>query len=506
MDAKIRRLLKDLTNVDDDLRALATMTLMKLEYPEREDRKKVLTALIATTKDKNIAVRFFARKAIDKIKKTESLLRMSSNVDVQKTPIEERLCSDDYQQRISAILQIKENNDATMKSRLIEMLNTEEHPFVKAAIVSTIPIFLEKSEAELLSPFLSDEDNRVRSNTIEAMEYLKAEQSIPALFTALSDRDNRIRAVAAKALQSFGEEKVFTELKKMLDSNEDWMKVSAIYAISHIQASEAIIMLLDTARSSKHTETRLKAIIALANYYDSTSYGFLKQVSLVGEEPFKEAGLKALKLIQEKFGEEPPTSTLIESEDSKTANNEQNDKISTPGKPTDIADTVSRFFRKGRDEAVGLSQRSAINFAVTDLEKELSELQKEIGKIVFVMYQGGNLGFPDLLSIGHEILRMNYFIDKYNDEESKKEKQDKSGFFYQLKNLFSNSEENKQKESKAARFYKKRDELYIRMGKLAIVKCEKKELQHKAIDGYVMSYQNLKRKLSNQKKKLEAYS
>ena len=34
MDIKIKRLLKDLHNSDDDLRTLSAMTLMKLDFPE----------------------------------------------------------------------------------------------------------------------------------------------------------------------------------------------------------------------------------------------------------------------------------------------------------------------------------------------------------------------------------------------------------------------------------------------------------------------------------------
>ena len=174
--------------------------------------------------------------------------------------------------------------------------------------------FLEKEEASILSKFLSDSDNRVRSNTIEAIEYLKAEDAIPSLFSALSDNDNRIRAVAAKALQSFGEEKVFTELKKMLESPEEWMKGSAIYALSHIQAGEAIKLLMEAARKSTNQDTKTKAVIALANYCDSTVYSFLKGMSIGGDDASKEAAARALKLIEEKYGGQPPQTTIVTEE------------------------------------------------------------------------------------------------------------------------------------------------------------------------------------------------
>ena len=224
MDPKVKRLLKDLHNTDDDLRALSAMTLMKLDFPDAETRNEVVTALVKSTQDENVSVRFFSRKALDKISKTEKM--MVSSMEGASVPIVDRLSSPNFRTRLSAVMDIKTKAEKSeegvkeeYKAKLMEMLETEDHPFVVAGLISCLKYFLEKEEASVLSRFLSDVDNRVRSNTIEAIEFLKAEEAIPSLFQHLSDHDNRIRAVAAKALQSFGEEKVFTELKKMLDSS-----------------------------------------------------------------------------------------------------------------------------------------------------------------------------------------------------------------------------------------------------------------------------------------------
>ena len=501
MDIKIKRLLRDLANPDDDLRALSTMTLMKLDFPDKAVREVVVKELMTATQDKNISVRFFARKAIDKIKRTENLLKAGG--PAAKAPIEVRLKSDSYEERLEAVMQVNEEKNAAYKDHLIAMLSVEQHAFVKAALISCLKHFLDKTQAGYLSPFLSDPDNRVRSNCIEALEYMKVQEAIPSLFSALSDPDNRIRSVAAKALQSFGEEKVFTELKKMLESDEEWMKGSAIYALSHIQAGESISMLIEAARSAEHGETRLKAIIALANYNDLSSYGFLKHLAITGEPPFKEAAARSLKLIEEKFGPEPPTSTLVVAPEEKEENIENSSASAESSKPADLASTVSKFFRKGKDEAIGLSKKAAINFAVTDLEKEIGELQKEVGKIVFEIYQSGELALPELLTIGHEILRMNYFIQKYQEQETKKESPKETGFFGQLKSLFSKANEKVTKSSEADKFIKKRDELFVRLGQLSFRKYELEEFKHDAIEGYCLTYKSLIKKLENEKKKLE---
>lgn len=495
MDIKVKRLLKDLTNADDDLRALSAMTLMKLDFPEREARDQVLASLIEATRDKNVSVRFFARKAIDKIKKTEKLLRAGAE-ESSGIPLTERLDSDDYEERLSAVMEIKDSDQADFKERLLQMLEVEEHAFVRAALISCLKLFLSKEQAPVLSRFLHDPDNRVRSNTIEALEYLKAEEAIPSLFSALSDPDNRIRSVAAKALQSFGEEKVFIELKKMLESSEEWMKGSAIYALSHIQAGEAVELLTEAARTAAHPETRIKAIIALANYHDSSAYSFLRGMGSSGEGVFKETAIRALKLMEEKFGNEIPTTTMVavpaeEAQPGMAVAAE----AASEGAAEDIAVAVTKFFRKGKDEAVGLSGKAALNFSVTDIKKEQDEIFKDVGRTVFEIYQSGGLELPELLTIGHEILRMNFFIQKYSDQEEKAAGKKPEGFFEQLKSFFAKSPEEKKSASQGEKFSRKRDELLLNLGQLAIKKFATEEFQPKSLEPYFASYQRLQKKL-----------
>ena len=512
MDIKIKRLLKDLHNSDDDLRTLSAMTLMKLDFPEQETRNEVVSNLVKATQDENVSVRFFARKALDKISMSEKL--MITSVEGANVPIKDRLASPNFRTRLSAVMDIKNKAEKDekgikeeYKAELQKMLETEDHPFVIAGLISCLKYFLEKEEASLLSRFLTDSDNRVRSNTIEAIEYLKAEDAIPSLFSALSDKDNRIRAVAAKALQSFGEEKVFAELKKMLESPEEWMKGSAIYALSHIQAGEAIKMLMEAARKSTSPDTKTKAVIALANYCDSTAYSFLKGMSLNGDDASKEAAVRALKLMEEKHGSEPPTTTIVTEDFSADDKNENLEKQAEAPKEEDLATTVTRFFRRGKEEAIGLSNKTAINFALNDLKKEIDEHVREVGRSVYDLYQGGELEWQDLVSIGNEILRMNYFIQKYSEQSEKKAAPESSeGFFAQLKSFFSPKTQEQKKSSNLIETYtKRRDDLFLRMGQLALRKYEDKEddFKPKSLEPQYLTYQKLATRLEKEQKRLE---
>ncbi|MBF0545210.1 MAG: HEAT repeat domain-containing protein [Candidatus Riflebacteria bacterium] len=498
MEINIKRLLKDLSNPDDDLRTLSAMTLMKIDIIDPETREKVLEMLMKATHDQNISVRFFSRKAIDKIRRIKA--EEASSAPQEALPIDQALQSENYEERLDAVMKISREGKKEYKDRLIEMIKVEHHDFVKAALISCLKKFVDKSHSKLFTHFLSDPDRRVRSNAIEALEALNDENSIPLLFTALEDLDNRIRASAAKALASFGEEKVFTVLKKMLQSTEEWMKVSSIHALSHINSGVAITMLIDSAKSLGQIETRLKAIIALANYSDSASYGYLKFASTSSEEPFKSTALKALKLYEEKFGDEVPRTTLT------LPKSEPQSETGVKGKhetSDDVTSAVVKFFRKGKEEAVGLSQSAMIKYALTDLQNEQNELLKEGGRVVFEIYQRGDLQVPELLTQSHEILRMNYFIQKYSDEEQVEEKESSGGFFAQIKSFFGKSQPQTQKQSQADKFTQKREELFQKLGSLSFEKYRLKEYVPAELEGYYKAFINLEDKIQREKTKMQ---
>lgn len=499
MERNLKRLVKDLENPDDDLRALSAMTLLKLDVPDPISRTEIIACLVKATKDKNVSVRFFSRKAIDKLKKA----REEQGSFAETLPLAQALIAEDYEVRLEAVMRVGRENKAEFKEQLLTMLQTERHDFVKASLISCLKKFLPKEEARHLSRFLHDPDNRVRSNTIETLEYLKADESIPNLFPCLEDPDNRIRAVAAKALQSFGEEKVFAVLRKMLHSKEEWMKVSAIYAISHIQASEAIQLLLDTAKTPGPSETRQKAIIALANYHDTSTYSFLRFMAASGEEPLKSVAFRAFKLAEEKFGLTPPTSTLIEPPKIEKPSAADGKVKPASGKSTaasDLGASVTQFFRKGKDAQVGLSPSAAISFSVTDLQHEQDELMKEGGRVLFETYQRGDVKIPELLTVCHEILQMNFFIQKYTEEEEKKQVESKKGFFAHLKSLFT-SHTDKQHASPVDKFTQKREALFLKLGKTAFFKMKIREFSPLELEGYYQAFLQIEEKIQREKEK-----
>ncbi len=503
MDLNIKRLLRDLANPDEDLRTLAAMTLVKIEIPDPDVRTKVLEALRGATHDKNISVRFFARKALGRFK-DESALE-DTRPALPLSDLHASLASDDFEERIAALMKIGQEKKVEHKDHLVAMLKSETNEFVRATLVSTLGGMLGREEAAVLSGFLNDPDGRVRSNTIEALERIGADEAIPSLFPCLEDPDNRIRAAAAKALSSFGEGKVFAVLRKMLQAAEEWMKSSAIYALSHIRAGESIQLLIETATSAP-PDTRVKAIVALANFHDLTVHGFLKHTTTQAE-PMRSAAAKALKLIEEKFGGQVPASTIVKEqplpEGASGAGVSGKASImgrtgprpggaKKPAEKADLASTVTQFFRKGKDEATApLSGGAQVRFSLTDVAKEQEELAKEAGRVVFEMYQRGDVKLSELLTLCHEVLRMNFFIQKYSEEEKKE--QAETGFFANLKNMFSRAPEKKKQSDQVDRYNKKKDEIFLQLGKRAFSRMDDPEDDFRPLEleGFHKTWQRL---------------
>ena len=160
------------------------------------------------------------------------------------------------------------------------------------------------------------------------------------------------------------------------------------------------------------------------------------------------------------------------------------------------------IFRKGKEEAVGLSQNAVIQYALTDLQKELTEVLKEGGRVVFDSYQRGDLQIPELLSISHEILRMNFFIQKYTEEAEPDSKESSEGFFAKIKNLFGKSQPKSPKASQAEKFTQKREDLFQKLGNSAFDKYRNHEFNPAELETYYKHYMKIESKISQEKSRL----
>ena len=103
---------------------------------------------------------------------------------------------------------------------------------------------------------------------------------------------------------------------------------------------------------------------------------------------------------------------------------------------------------------------------------------------------------------------MNYFIQKYSEQPEKKAAAAKTneGFFAQLKSFFSpKTQEQKNSANQIEQYTKRRDDLFLRMGQLALRKYEDKDddFKPKSLEAQYLTYQKLSDRLEKEQKRLE---
>ncbi len=153
---------------------------------------------------------------------------------------------------------------------LARQLETEDNEKVRATIVKSIGSFGDERYISLLLPYLEDEDARVRANTIEGLGFIESEQLQSILRPFLDDPNSRIRANAARIMSSFADGVAASRetFEKMLSSEDQYERASAVYALGEMRDEVYVGPLLDLFKD-KSFVVRRNAIDALAKFGSS---------------------------------------------------------------------------------------------------------------------------------------------------------------------------------------------------------------------------------------------
>ena len=282
------KLVLDLKSHDEDMRIFACMSIVKSDEISFDIAEKLFELLIDLTQDKNICVRFYAKKSLNRVKEfltanardslddTENYfcindLRDTNFIDLMKS-FEEYVQSHTTDKTTNEIVEMiykyGKYNQLEVTKHLLQILNINPNNYIKATIIKILGFKNDSDIVISLTPFLNDPDPRVRSNTVEALERIHNPETIRLIIPLLQDTDNRVRATAAKVLSTFGEENVYNHLSDMLNSFELWMRESAVHALSQIKTNQAKFLLVKTLNDNSEG-IKLKVIEALQNYPDS---------------------------------------------------------------------------------------------------------------------------------------------------------------------------------------------------------------------------------------------
>lgn len=266
MEAHIRqKVLADLQSETPQTKKDAIETLGNQGLPQD------IPTLMEAMKDRNPGVRYFARKAIEKIRERYPNAGVSGASDFARAAVDEdrdiealgsKMENPNFQIRLDAVLATIRHGFSDLYPLLKKRLLVEKHEFVKSALVKGIGIFGDLSAAPLLARFLKDPDARVRANTVEGLELIGDPRVATYVRPFLTDQDNRVRANCFRMLLNYGEESALLELKAMADSSEEWMQQSA-GAILRMMERESSEQVISSNLASDNLEERLRGLITL---------------------------------------------------------------------------------------------------------------------------------------------------------------------------------------------------------------------------------------------------
>ena len=284
MDFK-KEFLQYVLNANDDEKNQKFKELKKKIRSGDSEAKELLEFL---TSYEDVSIRYFAKKIREQLRKdkdnehidleleaTEILKKLddsqhfSLNHEKEKIrpinteALKKYLNASDYKKRIKAVEGAGMMGDPQAIPIIINFLENEKHPFVKATMVKVLGTFKDSLVIPVISMYLSDKDNRVRANAIEGLEMIEDPKAVEHVIPLLQDPEHRVRATAAKMLVKFGRKDVMEVLKKMLDSPLLWLQESAIYALGEIGTHECFEFLKDKYFSTSNEEVKLSIIKAI---------------------------------------------------------------------------------------------------------------------------------------------------------------------------------------------------------------------------------------------------
>jgi len=144
------------------------------------------------------------------------------------------------------------------------LLPRSKNPRKVSMLLSAVSASGNAELIDVVEPYLSDRDRRVRANAVEAVARLEltVERKAKLLEPLLEDKDNRVRANAALMLAEGGDRKAQKILNGMVVDSSKWYRASACFALGKLNTSQSV-QLVARALRDPDSDVRLNAAKAL---------------------------------------------------------------------------------------------------------------------------------------------------------------------------------------------------------------------------------------------------
>lgn len=214
--------------------------------------------------DNDERTRYLARKAVEKLKETESQ-GVNLSAEFSDVKCDKLLISKNPKVRFEGLKKaLLEKTDESHKA-LLEAIGREKLPQLLSSMLIALGHFKDSADVSLLAGYLRHADSRIRANSVDGLAFIGTEEALRAIISMMPDEDNRVRGNVLKALQQLGGNALFSMLKRMSQDERPWMRESAIYAFSRIKSPQSLMALGNVAQNDAELRLRKTAIEALKN-------------------------------------------------------------------------------------------------------------------------------------------------------------------------------------------------------------------------------------------------
>lgn len=257
-----------LKNGSSDEKIKVLQLLLNSSYIEAE--KEILPLIEQSASGEDIAVRFWAKKVLNKYFQKP---KISDNPSPQK-----ELSVDVLLQKLSAssessfvsmevIKQLCSSKDSKVVNPLITYLNKCKDVIQISFLTKQLGLsFPSDAVLSALIPYLQHSDDRVVANTIEGIGSINSQKSVALITQLLNHQSNRVKANAAAALDKFTPKTAIEVIVKMLQqNNKPHFAISACYAAGQLKHNEFLPYLEALLDSDLIFIDALKALSAYKN-------------------------------------------------------------------------------------------------------------------------------------------------------------------------------------------------------------------------------------------------
>ena len=522
MRPQISRIIRDLQDKDEDIATYAAMNVLRLKEIREDEISSLIPVLRQSTTHVNIAVRFFAKKALNEVKlQIRKFPKLSATFDQLRDDTRASSWQDlleeirvaDTEKKLVILDLLRDVDDPMVMPALVEYAQVERDEFVLAEVLKILGMIGKEEIIPVLEGFLAHRDSRIRSNAAEALEEIGGKLVVKSLVPLLEDDDNRVRATVARIVSKHGETNVLTTVAGMLRSVEIWMRESATYALGFIPYEEAVDLLLE-AMLDVNPEVQKKAIAGLGNLRPRKAVEFLNRIIASGDPSLTTSAQQALEKINRN-----PVDYKYYDEASDLAKNpgylkpaqppagQKRRSAATPEpRPEALPDAPAAPEPPPRKKGFfGLfdRQRKQDLIDVVELEKARGEALIELGKKAVQLYRKGELDRSYLREADNELKKLDYLIEqKESHKKEIKEESLKTTFINFLKDSVYRFSTEKRVEQRISSLSQKLLDTYAELGRRVMAQFDPGDVDMMALEAMPAKIGKLAKQIEAIRKRL----